>query len=90
MSDKSNDSGVITVRVPAQLRASFERLSTATGRTKSYLALEALSEYMQREAWQIAAIQEGVEAADKGQFASDEEVEQRFKNWGVDVKAKMD
>ena len=33
------------------------------------------------------AVQEGVAAADRGEFASDEEVRRVFRKWGVDVAA---
>jgi predicted transcriptional regulator len=33
------------------------------------------------ERWQIEEIKKGLEAADRGEFASDEEVEQVLKRW---------
>lgn len=39
------------------------------------------------EAYVRQAVQEGIEAADRGDFASEEEVRQRFAKWGVDVKS---
>ena len=33
------------------------------------------------------AVQEGIAAADRGEFASEEQVRQMFKKWGVDVDA---
>lgn len=32
---------------------------------------------------QVNAIQQGVDAADRGEFASDERVREAFKKWGV-------
>ncbi len=39
------------------------------------------------EAYVRQAVQEGIEAADRGEFASEEEVRQRFAKWGVDIES---
>ncbi|MCO6442166.1 MAG: ribbon-helix-helix protein, CopG family [Nitrococcus mobilis] len=86
MSQPNRETATISVRIPRRLRERLEQLAGATGRTKSYLAAEALQAYIEREAWQIAAIQKGVEAAERGEFADDEEVKRRFARWGVEVE----
>ena len=79
------DSATISVRVPADMRQGLERLAEATGRSKSYLATEALRAYLHREAWQVAAIKKGVAAAEKGAFANAAEVAKRLAKHGVRV-----
>jgi RHH-type rel operon transcriptional repressor/antitoxin RelB len=72
----------MSLRVPEDLAETLASLAKATGRTKSYLAVDALREYVEREAWQIAKIQKAVKEADAGDFASDEEVAAlRAKKW---------
>jgi predicted transcriptional regulator len=72
----------MSLRVPEDLAETLGSLAKATGRTKSYLAVDALREYVEREAWQIAKIQKAVKEADAGDFASDEEVAAlRAKKW---------
>jgi len=61
-------------------------LAKATGRSKSFLVIDALRDYLVREAWQIAEIQRAVEEADAGDFATDEEVEATFRKWGADAR----
>jgi len=61
-------------------------LAKATGRSKSFLAIDALRDYLAREAWQIAEIQRALEEADAGDFATDEEVEATFRKWGADAR----
>ncbi|KIH84292.1 Prevent host death protein, Phd antitoxin [Pseudomonas batumici] len=61
-------------------------LAKATGRSKSFLAIDALRDYLAREAWQIAEIQRAIEEADAGDFATDEEVEATFRKWGADAR----
>jgi predicted transcriptional regulator len=65
---------MMSLRLPDELAAALAELATATGRTRSYLAIEALREYIEREAWQVAKIQKGIEQADAGEFATEEEV----------------
>lgn len=38
----------------------------------------------------LAAVQRGLEAADRGDFASPERVRAMFAKWGVDVEGSMD
>lgn len=83
MNQPNNATATISVRIPRQLRERLEQLASATGRTKSYLAAEALQGYIEREAWQIVAIQEGVAAAERDEFADEEEVKRRFARWSV-------
>ena len=46
----------------------------ATGRSKSFLTVEALKSYVSQEQWQIADIQAGLKEADRGEFATAKEV----------------
>jgi predicted transcriptional regulator len=38
---------------------------------------------MEEDGWQIEVMEEGVRRADAGEFASDEEVQDAFRRWGV-------
>ncbi len=73
------------MRVPTELKEQLHVLAQVTGRSLSFLALEALREYVERESWQVAAIREGIEEADAGEFATDEEVEAELGRWGDDA-----
>ena len=65
----------LNVRVPLALYQQLEHLAKATARTKSFVTLEALSAYLQAQSWQVADIQSGLAEADRGDFASDAEVD---------------
>ncbi|UTV82405.1 ribbon-helix-helix protein, CopG family (plasmid) [Acidithiobacillus sp. YTS05] len=71
----------MTIRVPDEVRDELEALAKMTGRTRSWLAAEAINEYLERERWQVAQIQEGLAAADAGDFADPEEVATVFGKW---------
>lgn len=64
----------LNVRIPADLAGQLEALTTTTGRNKSALTVEALTRFIEVETWQIRQIQTAIEEADRGEFASDEEV----------------
>ncbi len=68
----------LNVRIPSEVHDQLERLTRATGRSKSFLAMEALQAYLTAQAWQIADIQEAIGEADNGEFASDQEVADTF------------
>lgn len=73
----------LTVRIPSEMKDRLEALSKATDRTQGYLASQAIQEYIETQEWQIKAIEQGVEAAERGIFASGDKVKQTFSKWGV-------
>ena len=68
----------LNVRLPTELADQLEALTKATGRTKSFLAVEALGAYIEQQIWQIAEVKAGIEEADRGEFATDAEMEAIF------------
>lgn len=77
---------VMSLRLPDELSDTLASLAKATGRSKSYLALDALREYLAREAWQIGEIQQAIVEAEAGDFASTEELSATLKKWNVNAR----
>lgn len=73
----------INVRLPEALYQQIEELAKATSRTKSFLAIDALTNYIQSESWQIRDIHEGIKEAEAGEFATDREVNAVFAKYGA-------
>ena len=73
----------INVRLPEALYEQIEALAKATARTKSFLAIDALTHYVESESWQIHDIHEGIKEADAGEFATDEQVKALFDKYGA-------
>ncbi len=68
------DSTTMTVRLSSDLKGKLERLAETTRRSKSYLAAEAIAQYVDANAWQVEAIGKAVDKADGGgPFVTDEE-----------------
>ena len=72
----------MSMRLPEELAEQLGALAEATGRTKSYLAVRAISDFVAREAWQVAEIKKGLAEADAGDFAQDEEDAALDAKWG--------
>lgn len=68
------DTTTLTLRIPADMKAQLDKLADATHRSKSYIAGEAIRQYLELEVWQISEIQQAIKEADANDFASDEEV----------------
>lgn len=69
------DTTTLTLRVPAEVKEQLDRLANVTHRSKSYLAGEAIQQYLDLEAWQIGEIQQALKEADANDFASDLEID---------------
>jgi len=73
----------INVRVPMNVYQQLEDLAKATARTKSFVTLEALSTYLEAQSWQVQEIEAGLVEADRGEFATDAEVNAVFARYGA-------
>jgi len=78
-------STTMTVRIDDDIKDRLEVLAGATKRSKSFLAAEAIRAYVDTNEWQIAEIQAAIKEADAGDFASDQEVADLAKRWGVNA-----
>ncbi|MFJ5451954.1 CopG family ribbon-helix-helix protein [Pectobacterium jejuense] len=58
-------------------------LAKATGHTRSFLAGQAIEDYLAQEAWQIAEIEQAIKEADAGDFVSPDEMNNLFKKLGT-------
>ena len=76
-------SSVLSVRVPESIKEKLEILSVATKRPKAWLAQEALNEYVERNAWKAAELQQALAEADKGEFISHEAMKTWIKSLGT-------
>lgn len=59
-------SALISVRVSTEIAERLEKLAKTIDRSKSYVAAEAIEEYLDIHEWQVQAIQEGLEEIEQG------------------------
>jgi RHH-type transcriptional regulator, rel operon repressor / antitoxin RelB len=79
-------STTMTIRLEDEVKDRLDRLAESTHRSKSFLAAEAIRQFVESNEWQIGEIQAGIEEADAGDFASDAEVSALAKKWKVNAR----
>ena len=76
-----SQSTTMTIRLEPELKSRLDKLAIATHRSKSYLASEAVREFIELNEWQILELKDAIIEADAEDFASDQEVETVFRQW---------
>ena len=76
---------VMSVRLPDEVEQQLGQLVQSTGRTKSWLANQAIKDYLAREAWQITEVEAALREADAGDFVSEKEMMAKFNRWGINA-----
>ena len=74
-----------TIRLDDETLAKLDALAADTDRSRNWLAAKAIENYVELNTWQIGRIKEGVAAADRGEFATDQEVEAVFARYRTKV-----
>ena len=74
-------SSVLTLRLNPKLKKQLDVLSRATNRSRSFVAAEAIREYVELNNWQIEETTKAISEANRGDFASDKDVARTLKRW---------
>lgn len=64
----------ITVRADRDMVSEIDALASAMDRSRNYVVVQALKQYLAANAWQIERIEAGVTAAREGKVRAAEEV----------------
>jgi predicted transcriptional regulator len=75
-------STTFTVRVEPNVKKRLEKLARSTGRSRSYLAAEALNDYLDLNEWQVAGVRQAMTSLDRGEGVSHKAVKDWVKSWG--------
>lgn len=73
------NSTTMTVRLDPDAKNRLARLAEITHRSKSFLASEAINEYIKIQEWQMAEIEKGISEADAGLLVEHDTI---LKLWG--------
>ena len=76
-------SAAFTVRLDEATLDALDALAEKTERSRNWLVAKAVEDYVALNAWQVAKIEAGIAAADRGDFASDEELVRVGKKFAV-------
>jgi predicted transcriptional regulator len=74
-------STTFTVRVDALAKKRLERLAKSTGRSRSFLAAEAINEYLDVNEWQVAGVRRAIASLDRGKGIPHERVKDWVASW---------
>jgi len=80
-----NDTATMTVELPVEVKERLETLARTTDRSPATLATDAISSFVELQEWQLQEIRKGIQEADAGELATDEEVAAVFAKW-VDAR----
>ncbi len=67
-------SAPFTVRLDEPTLAALDELAHKTDRSRNWLVARAIEDYVALNAWQIGKIEAGLAAAERGDFATDDDV----------------
>jgi predicted transcriptional regulator len=72
----------ISLRLQPELNDQVSALAEALDRPKSWVIEQAVKDFVAVQEWQLAAIDEGIKAADAGRVVSHDEVAAWVQSWG--------
>ena len=76
-------SATMTIRLEPALKQRLDHLAEATQRSKSFLAAQAIREFVDLNERQVQEIRNALAEADQEEFASDDLVRDVLGKWGV-------
>lgn len=76
-------SSTMTIRLDDDVKERLSHLAEVTQRSKSFLAAEAIREFVETNEWQLKEIKAALKEADTGDFATGTEVRSLAKKWKV-------
>lgn len=77
-------SETFTVRVNAGIKKRLENLAESTGRSRSFLTAEAITEYLDANEWQVAGVEAALASATQEGTIAHEDIEAWIRSWNTD------
>jgi predicted transcriptional regulator len=81
-------STTLTIRVDESDKARLDALARSTGRSRSFLAAEAIAEYLSINEWQVVGIKAAIDDLDHGERFEHESVRKWVESWGSETELK--
>ena len=72
----------LSIRIDSETKKRLNALSKLSKRSKSFLAAEAISAYLECEEWRLGELHLGIEELESGQEVSHEKVAKWLNSWG--------
>ena len=81
-------SETLSIRIDAVTKKRLDELATRSRRSKSFLAAEAITAYVESEEWQLGEMQEGIKELEGGRGVGHEKVAKWLNSWGKSGETK--
>ena len=78
----------LSIRIDSATKERLDALSRSSKRSKSFLAAEAITAYVEAEEWQLGEIHAGIAELDEGRGVSHEKVSKWLESWGTSAEIK--
>jgi len=75
-------SATVSVRINLAAKKRLEKLAKSTGRSRSFLAAEAINGYLDLNEWQVAGVQKAIALLDRGEGIPHQRIEEWVNSWG--------
>lgn len=88
MNTKSKTS-TFSIRVENKTKNRLEKLAETTGRSRAFLAAQAIDEYLAVNEWQVEGIKKAIASLDAGKGIPHEKVKAWVESWGTKNEKPM-
>ncbi len=78
------ESTTLTIRVDHSVKERLEAVAQRLNRSKSFIAGEAIEEYLAVQEWQIEGINKALQSLDAGKGIPHTDVAEWIESWGAD------
>jgi RHH-type rel operon transcriptional repressor/antitoxin RelB len=78
----------LSIRLDTETKKRLDALAVRSKRSKSFLAAEAIAQYVEAEEWQLGEIRVGLADLEEGRAVSHERVSKWLKSWGKSSEGK--
>ena len=75
-------STTVSVRINLTAKKRLEKLAKSTGRSRSFLAAEAINGYLDLNEWQVTGVQNAMTSLDRGKGIPHQRVKEWVNSWG--------
>ena len=72
-----------TIRTEEGTLARLDNVAKQMGRSRNWALNKAIEDFIEYHEWYSAKVQEGIEAAERGEFSSKDEVDAIFSEYGA-------
>jgi predicted transcriptional regulator len=72
----------LSIRIDAETKKRLDKLSKSSKRSKSFLAAEAITAFVESEEWQLGEIHKGIAELESGQSVRHDQVSKWLRSWG--------